>query len=93
MRLPACLQGEPLSASGTRENLDLAASAREIADNAPAGSLQQAAAGSVAVTCATTRNMTEARSVLEGVTPEEVRRAALELFDRLAAEEPGAPGH
>ncbi|MEV5408745.1 hypothetical protein AB0K60_07900 [Thermopolyspora sp. NPDC052614] len=79
-----------MSASGTRENLDLAASAREIADNAPAGSLQQAAAGSVAVTCATTRTVAEARTVLEGVTPEEVRLAALELLDRLEAEEPGS---
>jgi hypothetical protein len=77
-----------LSASGTRENLDLAASAREIADNAPAGSLQQAAAGSVAVTCATTRSVAEARSVLEGVTPEEVRVAALDLLARLEAEGP-----
>lgn len=77
-----------MSASGTRENLDLAASAREIADNAPAGSLQQAAAGSVAVTCATTRSVAEARSVLEGVTPEEVRVAALDLLARLEAEGP-----
>mgnify|MGYP006976755753 CR=1 FL=1 len=69
------------------ENLDLAATARRIADSAPAGSLEQAAAGSVAVTCATTRNVAEARSVLTGVTPEEVRRAALELLDRLEAGE------
>lgn len=81
MRLPARPQGEPLSA----DNLDLATTARRIADGAPAGSLEQAAAGSVAVTCATTRNLAEARSVLAGVTPEEVRRAALELLDRLVS--------
>ncbi|GGM89868.1 hypothetical protein GCM10010106_41680 [Thermopolyspora flexuosa] len=69
------------------ENLDLAAIARRIADNAPNGSLEQAAAGSVAVTCATTRTLAEARSVLAGVTPENVRRAALELLDRLEAGE------
>jgi hypothetical protein len=69
-----------------RDNLDLAASAREMADGAPAGSLAKAAAGSVAVTCATTRNFAEARSVLGGVVPDEVRRAAIELFERLSAE-------
>ena len=75
------------------ENLDLAATARRIADSAPAGSLEQAAAGSVAVTCATTRNVAEARSVLTGVTPEEVRRAALELLDRLEAERSFSTAH
>lgn len=69
-----------------RDNLDLAVSARELADGAPPGSLEKAAAGSVAVTCATTRNVIEARSVLDGVIPVEVRRAAIELFDRLSAE-------
>lgn len=78
-------RGEPLTASDTRDNLELAASAREIADSAPDGSLQQAAAGSVAVTCATTRSLAEARSVLDGVTPEDVRQAALELLDDLSA--------
>ncbi|MCW2898717.1 MAG: hypothetical protein JWO67_982 [Streptosporangiaceae bacterium] len=74
-----------MTSSGTRDNLELAASARELADNAPNGSLAQAAAGSVAVTCATTRDLAEARTTLEGVTPGDVRDAALELFDRLAA--------
>jgi hypothetical protein len=69
-----------------RDNLDLAASAREMADGAPAGSLEKAAAGSVAVTCATTRNFAEARSVLGGVVPPDVRRAAIELLERLSAE-------
>ncbi|GAA2098016.1 hypothetical protein [Actinomadura alba] len=73
-----------MTASGTSDNLDLAASAREIADGAPAGSVQQAAAGSVAVTCATTRSLAEARSVLGGVKPEPVRQAALDLLDRLS---------
>jgi hypothetical protein len=73
-----------LTASDTSDNLDLAASAREIADGAPAGSVQKAAAGSVAVTCATTRSLTEARTVLDGVKPEHVRQAALDLLDRLS---------
>jgi hypothetical protein len=72
-----------LAASSTTDNLDLAARAREVADRAPAGSLQRAAAGSVAVTCATTRTVDQARSTLDGVTPEDVREAALALLDRL----------
>jgi anti-sigma factor RsiW len=69
-----------------RDNLDLAASARQMADGAPAGSLEKAAAGSVAVTCATTRDFAEARSVLGGVVPDEVRHAAIALFERLSTE-------
>ncbi|MGH3389596.1 MAG: hypothetical protein ACRDOO_12045 [Actinomadura sp.] len=75
-----------MTAPSTRDILDLAESAREIADSAPFGSPRQAAAGAVAVTCATSRDMAEARTVLDGVTPDEVRRAALELFDRLSTE-------
>ncbi|MBC6457181.1 hypothetical protein [Actinomadura sp. HBU206391] len=73
-----------MTASDTSENLDLAASAREIADGSPSGSVQKAAAGSVAVTCATTRSLDEARTVLSGVKPEPVRQAALDLLDRLS---------
>ncbi len=72
-----------MSSPSIKDNLDLAESAQGIADSAPAGSLEKAAAGSVAVTCATTRDLEHARSVLGGVVPEEVRRAALELFDTL----------
>jgi hypothetical protein len=75
-----------LAAASMTDNLDLAARAREVADNAPAGSLQRAAAGSVAVTCATTRNVAEARDVLDGVSPDEVRAAALDLLERLVME-------
>lgn len=75
-----------MAALSARDNLDLAERAREIADGEPAGSPRHAAAGAVAVTCATTRDIVEARAVLEGVTPAEVRRAALELFDHLSAE-------
>jgi hypothetical protein len=75
-----------LTTPSARDILDLAESAREIADSAPLGSPRQAAAGAVAVTCATTRDVTQARTVLEGVTPVEVRRAALELFDHLSAD-------
>ncbi|MCG5212035.1 hypothetical protein [Streptosporangium sp. KLBMP 9127] len=70
----------------TRDNLDLAASAQEMADTAPAGSVDRAAATSVAITCATTRDVTQARTALDGITPDEVRQAALELFDRLSAQ-------
>lgn len=74
-----------MTASDSRDNLDVAESARQIADRAPAGSIERAAAGSVAVTCATTRSLVEARNVLEGVTPDDVREAALDLLRRLSA--------
>ncbi|GGK89749.1 hypothetical protein Sme01_50110 [Sphaerisporangium melleum] len=70
--------------SASADNLDLATSARELADREPAGSLTHAAATSVAITCATTRNIAEARAVLYGVTPPDVREAALALFNRLS---------
>ncbi|MEU8102169.1 hypothetical protein AB0C18_00405 [Nonomuraea muscovyensis] len=65
------------------DNLDLAASAQELADAAPAGSLDRAAAASVAITLATTRDTAQARQTLDGLAPDDVRRAALRLFDRL----------
>jgi hypothetical protein len=67
-----------------RDNLDLAANAQELADAAPAGSLDRAAASSVAITLATTRDITQARQTLDGLTPAEVRQAALALFDRIS---------
>lgn len=67
------------------DNLDVAMRARELADDASPGSLRQAAAGSVAVACATTRDLKEARMALEGVNPAHVRDAALDLLDRLSA--------
>ena len=75
-----------MTTSRTTDNLDLAASAREMADSRPVGTLGHTAAASVAITCATTRDIDQARSVLSGVTPDEVRRAALEIFERLTAE-------
>ena len=66
------------------DNLELAERARAVADRAPAGSLEKAAAGSVAVTCATTRSVAHARDVLDGVTPDSVRKAAIQLLDHLA---------
>ncbi|MEO3874470.1 hypothetical protein ABGB18_37245 [Nonomuraea sp. B12E4] len=68
-----------------RDNLDLAASAQELADAAPTGSIDRAAASSVAITLATTRDISAARKTLDGVTPQEVREAAVALFDRLSA--------
>ncbi|MFI7445278.1 hypothetical protein [Nonomuraea indica] len=65
------------------DNLDLAASAQELADAAPAGSLDRAAAASVAITLATTRDAAQARQTLDGLAPDDVRQAALRLFDRL----------
>ncbi|WP_431932712.1 hypothetical protein [Nonomuraea jabiensis] len=67
-----------------RDNLDLAASAQELADAAPTGSIDHAAASSVAITLATTRDITDARKTLDGVSPEEVRQAALALFEQLS---------
>jgi len=69
-----------------RDNLDLAANAQQLADAAPAGSLDRAAASSVAITLATTRDMAQARQTLDGLAPDEVRQAALALFDRLSAD-------
>lgn len=75
----------PLTTAPKIDNLDLATTAREMADNAPAGSLGHAAATSVAITCATTRGLPEARAVLDGITPSDVRLAAVELFGRLTS--------
>jgi hypothetical protein len=68
-----------------RDNLDLAASAQQLADAAPTGSIDRAAASSVAITLATTRDITAARKTLNGLAPTEVRQAALALFERLSA--------
>ncbi|GAA4210192.1 MULTISPECIES: hypothetical protein [Microbispora] len=68
-----------------KDNLDLAASAEALADSAPTGSLRHAAAKSVAITFATTRDAAQARDTLNGLAPDDVRRAALELFDELFA--------
>lgn len=75
-----------MSTPKTRDNLDLATTAREMADRAPAGSFEKAVAGSVAVTCATTRTLDEARDVLGGIVPVEVRKPAIEFLDRLAVD-------
>ena len=77
-----------MSTPRTRDNLDVAATAREMADRAPAGSFEKAVAGSVAVTCATTRTLDEARDVLGGIVPVEVRKPAIEFLDRLAVDNP-----
>ncbi|GIH90564.1 hypothetical protein ACFFMN_08645 [Planobispora siamensis] len=76
-----------MATSPAPNNLDLATSAQQMADAAQAGSLDHAAAASVAITCATTRDAAHARTVLGGITPDEVRKAALDLFDRLSAGE------
>ncbi|MEU8250726.1 hypothetical protein [Nonomuraea sp. NPDC048916] len=68
------------------DNLDLAASAQQLADTAPAGSLDRVAATSVAITLATTRDAEQARKTLDGLSPDDVRQAALVLFDRLSAD-------
>ncbi|MGN9843560.1 hypothetical protein ACTMTI_36090 [Nonomuraea sp. H19] len=68
-----------------RDNLDLAASAQQLADAAPTGSIDRAAASSVAITLATTRDISQARETLDGLSPEDVRKAAVELFERLSA--------
>jgi hypothetical protein len=75
-----------MSTPNTQDNLDLATVAREVADRAPAGSLEKAVAGSVAVTCATTRTLEEAKDVLGGLEPEEIREPAIAFLERLALE-------
>ncbi|ETK32691.1 hypothetical protein GCM10009530_74060 [Microbispora corallina] len=69
----------------SKDNLDLAATAEKLADSAPTGSLRHAAAKSVAITFATTRDLSQARTTLDGLAPDDVRKAALELFDQLSA--------
>ena len=69
-----------------RDNLDLAADAQELADAAPEGSVDRAVASSVAITLATTRDAAQARKTLDGLSPDDVRTAALALFDRLSAD-------
>ena len=59
-----------MSSPSTKDNLDLAENAQHIADRAPAGSLEKAAAGSVAVTCATTRDLAHARTAYDGLAAE-----------------------
>jgi len=59
-------------------NADLAAQARHLAADAPAGSIARKAAGVLAVSLATTGTLTGARRVLEAVHPPEVRQAAAE---------------
>ncbi|MEV0593109.1 hypothetical protein [Nonomuraea cavernae] len=66
------------------DNLDLAANAQQLADAAPAGSLDRVAATSVAITLATTRDADQARKTLDGLSPDDVRQAAVTLFDRLS---------
>jgi hypothetical protein len=83
---PSTLEENPLTNPHTSDNLDLASRAQKLADDASTGSLGQVAAKSVAITCATTRDLAEARDTLGGVSPDEVRQAALELFDRLSAQ-------
>ena len=73
-----------MSTPTTPDNLDLATTAREMADRAPAGSFEKAVFGSVAITCATTRTYEEAIDVLGGIQPVEVRRPAIEFLERLA---------
>lgn len=68
------------------DNLALAETARALADGAPTGSLAHAAAVSVAITCATTRDLAHAKDTLAGIDPPRVRLAALELLDRLTAQ-------
>jgi hypothetical protein len=75
-----------LSTQHAKDNLDLATTAREVADRAPAGSLEKAVAGSVAITCATTRTFEEAKDVLGGIHPVEVRAPAIEFLERLAVD-------
>jgi hypothetical protein len=77
-----------LSTPHIRDNLELATAAHEVADRAPAGSLEKAVAGSVAITCATTRTYEEAQDVLRGIVPVEVRAPAIEFLERIAVDHP-----
>jgi hypothetical protein len=72
-------------------NRQLAALARDLAAGAPGGSLDRKAAGCCAVALGETKTVAAARKVLAAVEMVDVRDAANELLDRLAARDQGNP--
>jgi hypothetical protein len=74
-------------------NRQLAARARELAGAAAPGTLARKAAGAVCIALATTKSLTAARGVLTGWDgPADVRSAAAQLLEDLAAQDVPAPG-
>jgi hypothetical protein len=69
-------------------NLDLAARCRALADERRSDPLARRAALCVAVCFQTTSTTRAARQSLAGVRPDDVRVAAIQLFDRITQ---GAP--
>jgi hypothetical protein len=72
-------------------NRQLAARARDIALDAPPGTLTRRSAGCVAVALATTNTLAAAREALGLVRLDEVRAAAVQLLDHLGRD-CGRPG-
>ncbi|GAA2990476.1 hypothetical protein GCM10017559_08120 [Streptosporangium longisporum] len=69
----------------TTPNTAIADRARQLADQAPGGSLARRTAGCVVVAYSTTRTPEHARKVLDGV-PEELRAECAALADKLTAQ-------
>jgi hypothetical protein len=67
-------------------NAELAARARQLADRAARGSLKRKAAGCAAVALGDSRTLATARKILALLWQDDVRLAALDLIDQLAAE-------
>jgi hypothetical protein len=70
-----------VSSSTTRELADRALEIQAASDG-----LAKTAARCVAVMCADSPSVEVARSMLEGLTTPDLRKASIELLDRLAAE-------
>jgi hypothetical protein len=70
----------------TTGNRQLAARARDLADQAEPGTLTRKTAGAASIALATTKSLTAARDVLDGWDgPSDVRAAAVWLLDQLAS--------
>lgn len=81
-----------MTASTTPDHQAAAARARQIADEAPAGSMDHRAAGCLVVLLASTRTLTGVRKILPEIPLDDVRQAAADLLDRLTQEEHGVDG-
>jgi hypothetical protein len=72
--------------AGTR---DLAGAARQVADDAPAGSTRRKAYGCAAIALESARTVAGARKILAAECPDVIRADALDALDQLTAPVPG----
>jgi hypothetical protein len=87
MTTTAEVPGAGRATAGTTGSRLLAARARDLAARAPAGSMDRKAAGCAAVARAESSTVQGARKVLGLLWQDDVRQAALDLIDQLAAED------